>query len=85
MHNILRRQNEVTEGEKRLKCDYYRKEIKKQNLVTQNNVSIIAPCREVYISLQNPQCETKELWRDVLWREFIYTRCVIALVHMGHI
>lgn len=66
MHNILRRQNEVTEGEKRLKCDYYRKEIKKQNLVTQNNVSIIAPCREVYISLQNPQCETKELWRDVL-------------------
>lgn len=79
MRNTLRRQNEATER-KRLKSDYYEEEIKKLNLVTYNSVSIITPCRELYLSLYKTHPAILRNTRENSY--CVYTRCIFILIQV---
>ena len=80
MRNTVKRQNEATEGEKkRLKSDYYRRQMKKRNLATYNNVSIIMPCGEFYISPYKIHTAGPRNMEEVSY--CTYTVCMIFLIH----
>lgn len=81
MRNALRRQNEAMEEKKRLKNGYYGRHIKKWNLVTHNNVSIITPCGEFYISHWKIHTAGPRNVEEIAY--CIYARCVMMLAHTG--